>query len=93
MLDRLKEALLGSKQMTGREETQPTMAETSYQEYVLRHNTKYFVLNHTTNNLMGTSPVGFSVPNPITINGVPSSPRVLGTVQTQISDAVKGKGC
>lgn len=93
MLDFFKMALQGSKKYAGREIEQPNTAEVASVDYVLKQNTNYIVPHITTSALMQTSPIGYTIPNPTTLNGIPVNPKILGTSDVLVSDVVKGKGC
>lgn len=90
----LYDDLTGQSVITGAPMLQQAQATTADRVHTLRGVTVAPVLtNGYSTQLMGTSPVGYSVPNPTFIQGIPPAKSIFETPSVRFSDAPIQKGC
>jgi hypothetical protein len=79
--------LLGSTERQGTPNVQPNLASVGAVDYRVSNDAPIVCLEQYETHLMATSPVGYSVANPVFIQGLPPSETVTSVPQTKISDA------
>lgn len=94
MFGKLAELLTRQTEVAGQPFIQPTNATVGNAAFELKHiANEAFLPNGTTDALLLTSPTGWTVPDPIILNGLPTTPVITGTADVRTTDAPKGKGC
>lgn len=89
-----KDIFSRSTTISGTPSIQPTPVHFAGTNYTFGFIVREPHLQHgTTDAIMQTSIAGFSIPNPVVINGLPTNPTVIGTTSTRTSDAPKKGGC
>ena len=90
----LFDILTSSKQIESAPTIQPLPSTVGSVFHVLKGIAVEPILtNPYSNELMGTSPVGFTEPNPIMIHGIPPAQTIISTPTTRQSNAPIQKGC
>ena len=90
----LREQLTGQTLIQNAPILQQAQATTGEVYHTLRGITVAPILtNGYSTELMGTSPVGYSIPNPTFIQGIPKNTDIMETPKVRYSDAPIQKGC